>query len=110
MEGGKKELYRSRKNRIIAGVCGGLSEYFEVDATLVRVIFIALLIIHGIGGLFYLIFWILTPREPDGEVRERSENTKDFLDDIERELEILRDKIKQKKVKVGGIEGIDGNS
>ncbi len=100
-----KTLYRSRKNHIIAGVCGGLAEHFEIDATLVRVIFVALLLIHGLGGLFYIIFWILTPREPDGEVRERSEGAKEFLEDLERELESLKEKIRQKRARTEGVQG-----
>lgn len=110
MENGRKTLYRSRKNHIIAGVCGGLAEHFEIDATLVRVIFVALLLIHGLGGLFYIIFWILTPREPDGEVRERSESAKEFLEDLERELEAIKEKIRQKKAKTEGVSGSNAKS
>jgi phage shock protein C len=60
-----KRLYRSRKNRMIAGVCGGLGEYFNIDPTLIRLAFVAA-VLFGVGGgvLAYLIMMILVPEEP----------------------------------------------
>ena len=58
-----KSLYRSRKNRKIAGVCGGLGEYFNVDPTLVRLAFAALSLAYGGGLLLYVISAILAPDE-----------------------------------------------
>lgn len=60
-----KRLYRSGKNRIFAGVCGGLGEYFDTDPTIVRLIWIILtLISFGVGILAYLIAWLIMPRNP----------------------------------------------
>lgn len=59
----KKKLYRSKSDRIISGVCGGLGKYFEVDALIVRLIFLALLFGGGSGFLIYLIFALLIPLE-----------------------------------------------
>jgi phage shock protein C len=61
-----RELYRSRDNRMIGGVCGGLGEYFNIDPTLVRVLFVfgAFLGIPGALALVYLILLILVPQEP----------------------------------------------
>jgi phage shock protein C len=57
-----RKLYRSQSQRIWAGVCGGLAEYFNVDVTLMRVLFVALTILSGGLGLFvYLAMWILIP-------------------------------------------------
>ena len=56
-----KKLYRSSANRIIWGVCGGLGEYFDIDATLVRVVFVALALASGVGILLYIILAIVTP-------------------------------------------------
>jgi phage shock protein PspC (stress-responsive transcriptional regulator) len=54
---------------MIAGVCGGLAEYFSVDAILVRIAAVVLaLTAHGAGLLAYLIFWIIVPQKPLGEV------------------------------------------
>ena len=60
-----KRLYRSRDNRMIAGVCGGLGEYFNIDPTLIRLLFVAA-VFFGVGGgaLAYLIMMILVPEEP----------------------------------------------
>lgn len=58
-----KQLYRSEKNRIVAGVAGGLGEYFNVDPTLVRLLFILMTVSGGSGVLLYLILWIIVPSE-----------------------------------------------
>lgn len=59
-----RKLYRSRSNRQIAGVCGGLAEYFNMDATLLRVLFIVLAVLGGSGIVLYLAMWIIVPKEP----------------------------------------------
>ncbi len=61
-----KKLYRSKRDRMIAGVCGGLGEYFEVDPNLVRLLFVFLAIFSGLLPmlLFYIIAWIVVPAEP----------------------------------------------
>jgi phage shock protein C len=56
-----KKLYRSKNNRIIAGVCSGLGEYFNVDPTIVRLIWIIFTLLYGVGLLGYLIAWLLVP-------------------------------------------------
>ncbi len=58
-----RRLYRSRRDRMLAGVCGGIAEYLEIDPILVRLVFLALLF-SGIGVLIYLVAWILIPEEP----------------------------------------------
>lgn len=61
-----KKLYRSEKDKKIAGVCGGLGEYFGIDPTILRVIFIILLLPGGIPGLLpYLLFWFIMPTESE---------------------------------------------
>jgi phage shock protein C len=59
-----RNLYRSRTNRQLAGVCGGLAEYFNLDATLIRVLFVVLAVLGGSGLVIYLVLWIIVPREP----------------------------------------------
>ena len=60
-----KRLYLSDTNKKIGGVCGGLGEYFEVDPTLVRVIFILIALLSlGLGVLAYLLMWMVIPRKP----------------------------------------------
>ena len=59
-----KRLYRSRSDRMIFGICGGLGKYFDVDSTLVRVI-AALSLLLGLSGvLVYLILAVVIPLEP----------------------------------------------
>lgn len=60
-----KKLYRSKKDRKLAGVCGGLGEYFGIDPTLIRVGFVLLALPGGLPGVLpYLILWIVIPEEP----------------------------------------------
>ncbi len=59
-----KRLYRSRHERMIGGVCGGLGEYLNVDATLVRLIFVLGALFGGPGLLVYFIMLLVVPEEP----------------------------------------------
>ena len=59
-----KKLTRSRTDKKIAGVCGGFANYFELDVTLVRIIWLMLAVFGGWGILGYLIAWIVMPEEP----------------------------------------------
>ena len=59
-----KRLYLSRTDKKIAGVCGGLGEYFDIDSTLIRIIFLVFLLVIGGGLLAYIICWIAMPKEP----------------------------------------------
>lgn len=63
-----KRLFRSRNDRKIAGVCGGLALYFNMDSVLIRLIFILFLLMGGSALLVYCIMWIVVPLEPYGIV------------------------------------------
>jgi phage shock protein C len=59
-----KRLYRSKKDRMIAGVCGGLGEYLEVDPTIVRLLWVVVTLVSlGVGLIAYLIAWIIVPEK-----------------------------------------------
>jgi phage shock protein C len=60
-EGARRQLRRSKENRVIGGVCGGLGRYFGIDPILFRIGFLALLIPGGFGLLLYIISWIAIP-------------------------------------------------
>ena len=60
-----KKLYRSRKDRWLAGICGGIAQYFELDPTIIRVLFVLLSVFAGGGILVYIILWLIIPQEPD---------------------------------------------
>lgn len=57
----KKKLYRSSKEKILCGVCGGLSEYFKIDVSLVRIAWIIASCVAGVGLLAYIIAAIVVP-------------------------------------------------
>jgi phage shock protein C len=56
-----RKLYRSQSQRMLAGVCGGLAEYFNVDATLIRVLFLVLGVFGGTGLVIYVVMWFIVP-------------------------------------------------
>ena len=68
-----KTLYRSAQNKIIAGVAGGIGEYFQIDPTIIRIIFIILTLFHGSGLLIYIIMWVILP--PRSQLSTKNEDT-----------------------------------
>jgi phage shock protein C len=60
-----KRLYRSRKDKMIAGVCGGIGEYFNIDPVIIRVIAIVLTLWGGSGIIAYIIAMIIIPLSPE---------------------------------------------
>lgn len=61
----QKRLALSRRDKKIAGVCGGFAEYLEWDPTLVRIIWLMLTLVAGWGLIAYIIAWIVMPQEPE---------------------------------------------
>jgi len=59
-----KKLYRSRRDKVIGGVAGGLAEYFEVDVVIFRLLFVLLALMGGGGIIGYLILMVVVPKEP----------------------------------------------
>ena len=60
----QKKLYRSRTDKKIFGVCGGLAKYFNVDPTIVRVVAVASLFVGTLGFWIYIILALVAPVEP----------------------------------------------
>ena len=60
-----KKLYRSRENAMLAGVCGGIGEYFDIDPTLVRLGWVLFCAMGGSGFLAYIVAAIVIPRAPE---------------------------------------------
>ena len=90
-----KKLYRSRENKVLAGVCGGKGEYFEIDPVIVRLIWIVLTMIWGFGFFLYIIAIFLIPLEPkEIKIQDVStspqESKKDYrhLEDSDRNIVI----------------------
>lgn len=65
MDASYRKLYRSRQDRMLFGVCGGLGRYFSVDPTVVRLLFVLAAVTFGNGLLAYLILAIFVPIEPE---------------------------------------------
>lgn len=59
-----RKLYRSRRNRSIAGICGGLGEFFDADPTIIRLVTLLLILFGGLSIWAYIILWIVIPEEP----------------------------------------------
>lgn len=78
-----KKLYRSRTDRIIFGVCGGLAKHFNLDVSLFRVLFVLLTLANGAGVIFYLILALVVPEEPgEGTQADRGEKLKEFAGEV----------------------------
>jgi len=66
-----KRLYRSRKEQILGGVCGGLGEHIDVDPSIIRLVWvIATLLSLGTGIIVYLAAWIIIPESPDESLQQ----------------------------------------
>ena len=63
-----KKLYRSKSNRMLVGVCGGVAEYFNIDATVVRAIWAVASIFAFAGVVAYAVCAFVIPEKPDGEI------------------------------------------
>lgn len=65
-----KKLYLSETDRKIAGVCGGIGEYLEKDPTVIRILFIILILFSfGFGIVAYIVMWLIIPKRPPAEIR-----------------------------------------
>lgn len=80
-----KKLYRSEKEKVIAGVAGGLADFFGLDPTLIRIFFVLITFFGGSGILLYIILWLLIPDEKNKGVAS-SETIKDGISEIKSHL------------------------
>ena len=64
----KKRLHRSNENKVVAGVCGGIAEYFDMDPTLIRLAWILFCALGGSGVLAYIVAAIIIPEKTAGDV------------------------------------------
>jgi len=91
-----KKLRRSKTDRVIGGVCGGLGEYFDIDPLIFRLIFVIAVLFGGTGVVAYLILWIVIPEE--GE----SAREKDLGENIKKGANKMAEEIKQVETKQNG--------
>lgn len=92
-----KKLYRSEDDRIIAGVAGGLGEFFNVDPLFVRLIFVLLALVHGLGILFYVILVFIIPKkgEENLDAQKAGRKLKEFAGDVEEKAKEVAGKIEK---------------
>ena len=89
----EKKLYRSSKDRVLWGVCGGLAKYFNTDPVIVRVIFVVTIFFGGLGIIAYLIMAIVVPKEdskasePTDTIKENVKEIKDTTATIGKEIQ-----------------------
>jgi len=98
----RERLYRSRHERMLGGVCGGLAEYFNVDPTLVRLIVILLIFLDGFGLIAYLLAWILIPLEPKEVSEKKTNDVAQMQNEEEKVSDVIKDERKRKQV-LGGF-------
>ena len=93
----KKRLTRSTSDKMIEGVCGGLGEYFDIDPTIVRLIFAGgLLLGFGSTGVLYILMWIIVPKddsvatEPkavmEAGVQEVAEKSRQVVEEVKKKV------------------------
>jgi phage shock protein C len=98
------KLYRSRTEKMIAGVCGGLAKYFDIDPTIVRVIFVISLFAGGTGLLAYIILWIVVPEEPFAWQRDTAGQANQPPDAaVNPEHPAIETETKNKRAVTGGV-------
>ena len=73
-----EKVYRSEREKMIGGVCGGLADYFNIDVTLVRLIVLVATFAGGVGFLAYLVAWVIIPLDP----ADRAVRTEHYPGDI----------------------------
>ena len=102
-------LYRSRSDRMICGVCGGLAKYFDIDPTIVRIIAVLLVFANGLGILTYIIMAIVVPQEgskvatPKEAVEENIEDLKETAGKLGREI---RSTLTEEKVESEAVDKV----
>ncbi|MGD1996683.1 MAG: PspC domain-containing protein [Anaerolineae bacterium] len=107
----KSKLYRSRTDRMIAGICGGLGRYLSVDPTIIRLIFVLLALADGVGILIYFVMWLIVPpasrvegATPEEVIRvgadEMAERARDMGDELR---DVMRHPHPQTGVIIGAI-------
>lgn len=103
-------LFRSSADRILFGVCGGLAKYFDLDASLFRVLFVLLALANGLGIIVYLAMAILVPLESGEAVAgNRGDKLKEFAADVGQKTKALSAEMnlnQSKKIKSRNAIGI----
>ena len=96
-----KKLYRSKKDRIIFGVCGGMGEYFEVDSLIIRFLFILLSFTGGAGVIIYILLAIIMPKEGGAEARKSEKKLEEMIGETQEKTQEFAKELKRKEWRSG---------
>lgn len=91
----RNKLFRSSKDCMIGGVCGGIAEYFDVDSTLVRLLAVLVVLLGGAGVIAYIIAWIVIPKNPEQESDEKFEKREKIKEKIKKGAENVIEEVKE---------------
>ena len=91
----KKKIYRSRKDYMIAGVCGGIAEYFEIDTILIRLLTVLVVLLGGAGVVAYIIAWIVIPKNPDQVSDEDFEERENIKEKVKKGAKNVIEEVKE---------------
>ncbi len=93
----QKKLYRSKKDKMIAGVCGGIAEYFDIDSTLVRLLTVIFVLLGGAGVIAYIIAWIIIPQTPEQVSDDKFDKREESKEKIKKGAEEVVEEVKERK-------------
>jgi phage shock protein C len=88
-------LYRSRTDKMLGGVCGGLGRYLGIDSTLLRLFFVLLALGRGVGVFVYLAMWLILPREGQAEGASIEEAVRASADEIAGRARAFGDEVRE---------------
>jgi phage shock protein C len=88
-----KRIFRSRNDRMVGGVAGGLAAYFNTDPLFVRLGFALLTLINGIGIMIYLILWLLLPNEDSATADSRTQ-VRENIDEMRVAAQSVADRVR----------------
>lgn len=91
---GEKRLFRDEENSVIAGVCAGIANYFNIDVVLVRSIFVVIFLFGGFGIPLYIVLWIVVPKAKNTIDRLRMKGQPITVENVKSEVENAAEKIK----------------
>jgi phage shock protein PspC (stress-responsive transcriptional regulator) len=95
----KRRLYRDPDHKVIGGVCSGLAAYFNIDPVVMRLIFVVLFLINGLGLLLYIILWIAVPEAKTTaqrlEMRGKEANIENIEKWIKKEYQEIESRVKK---------------
>jgi phage shock protein C len=91
----ENKLYRSTKDYMIGGVCGGIAEYFKIDSTLVRLLAVLIVLFGGAGVVAYIIGWIVIPKNPEQDADKNFEKREELKEKVKKGAKEVIEEVKE---------------